>query len=196
MKEYLNDKFTDAKSKIIAFLTQPEIQLTADEEKMLARWESADTLMQEKKSFKEITDLLCEKHSISKFTAQNDILTAQEVFGRARKIDKRYFLFHKLQRQEADLERFRKKIFNLDPKEGEEGWPLDAKDIMALAKLEEAITYTLNSMPSETPNGSVKRPVMVFTVVNNGIASPMTASDALQEADKIIHLREVNDGTD
>lgn len=191
MKASLNDKFSTAKEKITAFLTQQEITLNAEEERMLARWEAADRLLQQKLPLPQIVERLTNEFSISRFTAQNDVFTAQEIFGAARKLDKRYLLFMKYQRQEADIERIRKKMFKL----GENGesnndeWGIDAKELQALAKLEEAITYTLNSIPQEAPAPIVKQPVMLFNTVNN-YSAPMSVNDALAEADRIININD------
>lgn len=192
MKGSLNDKFSTGKEKVIAFLTQQEVELNAEEERMLARWEAADRLIQEKLPFPQIVERLSSEHSISRFTAQNDIFTAQEIFGQARKMDKRYLLFLKYQRQEADLERIRKKMFNLAPKDpNDTDWRIDAKELQALAKLEEAITYTLNSIPQEAAPAVIKQPVMLFNTVNN-FSTPMNVQEAIDEADKMIKLNDPN----
>jgi hypothetical protein len=194
MKESLPDKLSTVKQKIIRFLIEGDILLSADEEKVLARWETADELLREKKPFTEICTLIVEKHHVSRFTAQNDVFAAQEVYGQARRLDKRYVLFLKYQRQEEDIEKIRKKLFKVDPETNDFLMP-DAKELMALAKLEEAITYTLNSFPQESIVPPIKRPVFFFQTINNSLNAPMPVEDAMIKADAIIKKLSNDDRT-
>ena len=186
MKASRIDKAATVKEKIILFLTEPDVQLTAEEEKVLARWETADNLLQLKLELAAIIEQIADKHNVSRFTAQNDVFVAQDVFGSVRKLNKSYVLYLKYQRQDADIEKLRKKIFA-------PGFKPNAKLMQALSMLEKAATYTMNSIPSEIAQPSVKRPVMFFQVNNN--AAPMTVSEAITEADDMIKIIQSHDGT-
>ena len=155
MKVSRIDKTGTVKEKILLYLTQPDVELTADEEKILARWETADNLLQLKLELSAIVTELVTKHNVSRFTAQNDVFVAQEVFGSVRKLNKSYVLYLKYQRQDADIEMLRKKIFTPKSKR-------NAKLMQALSMLEKAATYTMNSIPTEMAPPAVKRPIFIF----------------------------------
>lgn len=195
MKGYLKED--DSKSRIIKFLLQEPVELKAEDEKILARWEAADKLLQEELSFKEICDQLVETFAISRFTAQSDVFSAQEVFGRARHLDKAYVMFLHLETLQADYRRIRHKLNNMDSEDPKIRGKFtgDAKDITALAKIAEAITYTLNSIPTEVTAPPAKQPVFLFNFASPNQQAPMPLDAAMQEADAIIMKSTVNDGT-
>jgi len=196
MKGFLKEN--DSKSRIIKFLMQEPVELKAEDEKILARWEAADKLLQDELSFREICDQLVQTYAISRFTAQNDVFSAQEVFGQARRMDKRYVMFLKFERQEKDLMKIRRALFNMDDEDEKLRGKFtgDAKDMAALAKLEEALTYTLNSMPSEDVAPPAKQPVFLFNFAGIAPAAPMPVEVAMEEADALIMNSQLKHGTD
>lgn len=145
-----------------------DITLTADEIATLARWEKADLLYRQGIPFADIIKALTEPpHSVTSFKAQNDLFSAMDVFAAARKVNKKYLMFLKYQRQEQDIERYRKSIFEKtyidEVTKKEFPLPPTDKEIMALAKLEDAATYTLNSLPQEQE----KQPFVPTRVILN-----------------------------
>lgn len=149
-------------------------------------------MYRQKSSFEDIIKALIEPpYNVSRFTAQNDLSTAMEVFGAARKINKKYVLALKFERQEKDIERYRQLIFNqkaVHPITGDlYDVPPDSKDIMALAKLEEASTYTLNSMPKDEDKlPFVPTKVTLHLVKEDEIPMELPLVDALKMADAYI----------
>jgi len=186
MKVSRIDKATTVKEKILLYLTEPDVELTADEEKTLARWETADNLLQLKLELPAIIEQIVEKHSVSRFTAQNDVFVAQDVFGSVRKLNKSYVLYLKFQRQEKDIEKLRKKLFA-------PGVKPNAKLLLALAAMEKNATYTMNSIPTEVIAPAVKRPIFIFN--SHGTDAPMSVQDSIIEADEMIKNIQSDAGT-
>lgn len=176
------NKLTTAKERIKAFLVGDDVTLSPEEITILTRWEKVDLLYRQSTPFEDIIKALTEApYSVSRFTAQNDVFASMEVFASSRKVNKKYILYLKFERQLQDIERYRESIFKKGKFVG------DQKDIMALAKLEEAATYTLNSMPQD-----VERPPFVPTKVvlnlvkEDAIPLEMPLADALKLADSYI----------
>lgn len=177
------------KARIRAYLVGDEITLTADEIATLARWEKADLLYRQAVPFEEIIKTLTlQPYSVTAFKAQNDLFNAMEVFAAARKVNKKYLMFLKYQRQEQDIERYRKSIFEqfyIDEVTKEKyPVPPNEKQVMALAKLEEAATYTLNSMPQEQERAPVvPTRVMLHLVPEDDIPLELPLHETLKLAD-------------
>jgi hypothetical protein len=113
MMELEKSNKKDAKSRIVRFLTKTDITLNSEEEKILARWEKADFLMRQGMAYADIILKLTGDFQISKFTADNDISSAQEVFARSRKLNKRYLAHLHLEDIMQDLKLIRKKLFQI-----------------------------------------------------------------------------------
>lgn len=189
----------DAKTKITKFLAGEKILLSSEEEKILARWEFAnEQLIKKDKSWADIRELIVLRFIVSKFTAENDIVNSQEVFGSTRKINKRYLLHLHLDRMDRDIERVRAglffgkdedgKVYNLTP---------DAKEIAALAKLHESYTYALNSIPEDIDRSKLPPPIFVFKLPEGvTITRPMSIEDALKAADEFLTYEDVTGTTD
>lgn len=175
------NKLTSAKERLKAYLVGDDIRLTPDEIVILTRWEKADLLMRQVTPFDDAIKQMVERFNVSRFTAQNDIYAAMEIFAAARKVNKRYLLYLKYDRQMADLEAFRKTLYDGKKFIGSQ------KDVMALAKLEEAATYTLNSMPVEVekkPFAPTK--VTLNLVKQDSLPMQMSLPEALRLADEYI----------
>lgn len=183
-------KLSTAKERIKAYLVGDDIILSAEELKILSRWEKADLLHRQGQMMQEIIEALTGGDDpVSRFTAQNDLFAAMEVFAAARKINKKYLIFLKYQRQEQDIINYRKSIFfEIDEKTNKEV-PRKAteKEVMALAKLEEAATYTLNSIPQEQDKAAfVPTRVMLHLVDDDQIPMELSLTDTLKLADAYI----------
>ncbi len=174
-------KTKDFKTSIIRYLTDESPgALSSEEEKVLARWEHADFLLRQHLEWNDIILKIIAKFSVSKFTAENDIANAQEVFARSRRLNKKYIVHLNLQRIEKFIAFVEKKLF------ADDELP-DAKTIAAVAKLYETHTYTANSIPAEVVKTSLPPPVMNFYLVNRAtLTQPMSVEEAIREADNLI----------
>lgn len=188
----------DAKTRISKFLSGEKVLLNSEEEKILARWEHAsELLIKKEKSWVEIRDSLAFQFVVSKYTAENDIINAQEVFGTTRKINKRFLLHLHLDRMDRDIERIRAGLFFYKDNKGKvtEKTP-NAKEIAALARLAEAYTYTVNSIPDDIDRSKLPPPIMMFRLPE-GISMnlPMTIEEAMRQADQFIEFEDLTNGT-
>jgi hypothetical protein len=177
----------DFKTRIIRFLTEVEpAPLTSDEETVLARWESADRLMREKRTDEFIINHLKVTYGVSTTTAHNDLYSAMDVFGKARKLNKSYLLHHHLGRIDQMIEKIRRKWE--EKSEGDKEYYPTEKEIAAVARLNDAYTYALNSMPEQRDRASMPPPVMIFKgIKGTTVATGMSVEDALTYADEIIN---------
>jgi len=181
----------DAKTRIIRYLTKSDITLTGEEETILARWEHIDFLSRQGTEYADILLKHTLKFSVSKFTTNSDISNSQEVFGRSRQLNKRYLAHLHLEDLQQDLKRIRGEMFKVDEKT-KTMWPLDAKEIAALAKMHEAYTRQINSLPDDIHPADVPKPVIIYKLVGidgNAISQPliMDIDKAMLLADKFIN---------
>lgn len=178
------------KTRIGKFLAGDNVLLNSEEEKILARWQYAhDLLGAKQKTWIQIRDCIVSQFSVSKFTAENDISNAQDVFGSNRKINKRYLLHLHLDRINEDIERVREKMFYIedDKLNIKVSRAPDSKEIAALAKLNETYTYTLNSIPDESDRIKLPPPIFVFKLPDGvSITQPMSFEEAMKGADEYI----------
>lgn len=192
-----NSKLSTAKERIKRWLTDGDITLQPEEITILQRWEFADRLMSQGIT---VTALLrgriMEEFAVSQSTADNDIFSAQEVFGESRKINKRYLGHLHLQDIHADLTRIRKKLFEREDDKGKKIAVIpDHKEMQALAKLHDAYTYQLNSLPDTDPPPAVKRPIFLFQLPHgNAPKAPMQLDNAMQKADEFINYELLPNG--
>ena len=173
----------DAKNRILKYLLEQSIDLRADELVILQRWEFADLKMREKKdTLTDIAVQISEKYHVSRWTAENDIISAQEVFGRSRKLNKKYLGHLHLERVDIALEKYRALIFREDHN------PTD-KEIMAYNKLLDSYTYAMNSLPTGDGHKAAISPIMIIGLIpGESISMPMALPDALKKADSIIDI--------
>lgn len=187
----------DAKTRIGKFLAGEKILLNSEEEKILARWETASELMIKKElTWLQIRDHIVGTFGVSKFTAENDISNAQEVYGTNRKINKRFLLHLHLDRMDKDIERIRDGLFYYedDDLKVKRNRTPDAKEMAALARLNEAYTYTVNSIPEDADRSKLPPPIYVFKLPDGiSITQPMSVADALKAADEYINYEEIKD---
>lgn len=188
----------DAKTRIGKFLAGEKILLSSEEEKILARWETVNELLIAKqKTWLQIRDHIAATFSVSRFTAENDICNAQDVYGANRKINKRFLLHLHLDRMDKDIERIREGLFFVEDDELQikKNRTPNAKEIAALARLNEAYTYTLNSVPEDSDRTKLPPPIYVFKLPDGvSITQPMTVQAAMAAADEYIDYEIVNNG--
>jgi len=178
---------TDAKARIIRYLTKSDITLNAEEETILARWEHIDFLQRVGTAYEDIVLKHTHKFNISKFTTNNDITASQEVFARSRKLNKRYLAHLHLEEMREDLKKIRDSLFVYD-EETKKPIPLSTKEIMALARMHEAMTYQINSLPEDQQVSDVPKPVTVYQLVGvTNMPQLMDVNKALELSEKFIN---------
>lgn len=187
----------DLKTRIGKFLAGEKILLNSEEEKILARWETANELLIAKeKTWLQIRNHIVNIFGVSKFTAENDICNAQEVFGSNRKVNKRFLLHLHLDRMDKDIERIREGLFYIEDDElnVKKNRTPNAKEIAALARLNEAYTYTLNSVPDDADRSKLSPPIYVFKLPDGvSIMQPMSVEAAMKGADEYVNFEEIID---
>jgi len=171
----------DAKSRIIRYLTVADIALSADEERILDRWECADRLMRSKSmSYDEMVKHIETHYHVSRWTAKSDISSAQEVFSRSRTTNKKYHLHLHAERIDAEIERIRAGW-------AEDGYIPDAKEIAALSRLFDSYTYAVERMPEDKIAKKQPPPIMLLNLVKGDqVVQPMTMEEALKQADDLL----------
>ena len=186
----------DAFTAIRRFMCDEDVKLKAEEELILDRWIYCDVLLRKKELNEEqIIDDIAKKFSVSVYTARNDIGYTQRLFAASRKLNKKYLIDLHLKRMDEDIEKIRKRIFQLVDENGEitEITP-DAKEMAAYAKLLETYTYTLNSVPEDAQEEKQPPPIFHFILApGQVIDKPMQLEDALKKADAIL-LTQKEDG--
>lgn len=167
----------DAKSRITRYLTIADIALSADEERILERWECADRLMRSKSmSYDEMVKHIETHYHVSRWTARSDIASAQEVFSRSRTTNKKYHLHLHAERIDADIERVRAGW-------ADSGHVPDAKEIAALARLHDSYTYAIERMPEDKVGKKQPPPIMLLNLVKGDqVNQPLTYEEALKDA--------------
>lgn len=114
------DDKNDAFSRILAFYEpESEVVLSADEDKILARWLHCDALIRSRKHKNaEIIEMLVDRFSVSKFTAEKDIAQTYALFGQVRVMSKQYVVTHAIENIQLQIQRFEtdKSLVHLVPK--------------------------------------------------------------------------------
>lgn len=185
--EISEKKSNDVRTRIVAFLNgERRVVLTSEEEKIMRRWQRANELFESGKyTWNDIRDSIVEEFAVSKWTAENDLSSSQEIFGRLRKVSKRYLIHQHLERLNRQIQLLHEAYFNTD----EDGRILrpDAKELAAFAKLQESYTYTLNSIPDIEEKRELPPPVLVFKLADGvTLVKTMSREEAMKEADNLI----------
>jgi hypothetical protein len=199
MRVALLPKKRDAFTAIKRFMIDADVELRKEENEILNRWFFCDALLRAKSDDEAgIMQKIKDQFNVSIYTARNDIYFTQKLFGECRKINKKYLYHEHLARIDRDIEKIRKALFRKykDDETGEEYEESpDAKEIMALAKLHESYTYTLNCIPEEQQEDKQPPPIFQFILApGQMIERPMQIEDALSKADKIINMKQNSEG--
>ncbi len=171
------------------FMMDGDVTLREEEEKILNRWIYVDALLKSKEHNEDaMIKKIVADHKVSVYTARNDIQYTQRLFGDSRKVNKKYLIHLHLDRIDRDIQMIRSELFKKT--KGHQSIP-DAKEIAALAKLEEVYTYTLNSIPDDTLEDKQPPPIFQFILApGQVIERPMLLEDALKKADEILKLND------
>ncbi len=171
------------------FMMDGDVTLREEEEKILNRWIYVDALLKSKEHNEDaMIKKIVADHKVSVYTARNDIQYTQRLFGDSRKVNKKYLIHLHLDRIDRDIQMIRSELFKKT--KGHQSIP-DAKEIAALAKLEEVYTYTLNSIPDDILEDKQPPPIFQFILApGQVIERPMLLEDALKKADEILKLND------
>jgi hypothetical protein len=180
-------------------LSGEDILLNSEEEHILSRWEFASKRLEEKMPWNELRQALVDEYAISRYTAENDIAAAQEIFGRTRRISKRFLLHLQLERLDQDIEKYRKSIFTTIDKETgavTERNP-DEKEMAALARMHDVYVKALDAIPEDISKTKMPPPVFVFQLPEGQTLQPtMSFADAMKAAEELIEdLNQNEDGS-
>lgn len=190
-------KKRDAFTAIKRFMCHQDITLKVEEEAIRDRWFFCNALLRAKEDNEEaVIKKIVDTFGVSIFTARNDIQHTQRLFVEVQNINKKYLIFHHLQRIDEDIQTMRKSLFRVEV--GKDGKSIqrvpDAKELAAYSKLQETYTYTLNSIPEEIQVDKQPPPIFQFLLAPGQVIDrPMLIEDALQQADEII-LKKNPDG--
>jgi len=195
-RQFTLHKKREAFTAILRFMTKEDVSLTIEEEKILGRWIFCDALLRQKLYNEDtIIEKLIEAYTISKFTARNDINYTQRLFSKSRSLIKKYLIHLHLERIDSDIQNARQRIFttDIDEKTGKVVFnSADPKELIALAKLHEVYTYTLNSIPEEQDKDIMPPPIFQFILAPGQVINrAMELEEALKKADIII-MKEAN----
>lgn len=183
-------KVRDAYTAIQRFMTEGGVTLKVDEEKILNRWIYVDGLLKAKELDEDaMIKAIVQTHGVSEWTARTDISNTQKLFANARKVNKRYLIHHHLERMDKDIQYIRQRMFSkVKDADGNEYDPsIDAKELAAYAKMMEAYTYTLNSVPDEQVIDKQPPPIFQFILApGQTIDKPLELEDAMRMADELI----------
>lgn len=188
----LPEKKQDSYSLILRFMTKADITLSAQDEGILGRWIYCDVLMRTKKySEEDVIDKVVNHYKVSTFTARNDIYFTQRLFAKTRLIQKKYLIAQHLERIDLDIEKVRKHLLTevTDEESGKKYLNVDAKELVALAKLHEVYTYTLNSIGDDIERTPLPPPIFQFTLPPGiDFKKPLDTKTALEQADEYMKL--------
>lgn len=154
----------DAFNKILRYMVEADITLSAQEEKILSRWIYVDGRLRERK-FKEpvLVEMIMERFGVSKFTALNDIYQTQALFGACRRVSKKYLLIHHAEEIAMQIERYKS----------------DRSMAHLLPKLNDSYTKALAALPEEVNKNILPPPVILLNpVAGQEISRPMTIEQA------------------
>lgn len=196
-KLYIDQPVKSAKDRIIRLKTAGDVVLTAAEELILLRWEYADQLMRTHHSYTEVTSALQERFGVSRNTADKDYAATQEVFAKARSINRKYEGGIHLDRINRMIIHYEGQLYKKD----QDGQPaLSAKQQKELGaiitKLYENYTYQLNSIPADEGRQQNPVPNMIFKFAQNNFQAPMTAKEAIQALGDYLEFDDYGANTD
>lgn len=167
------EKGDDAYSRILRYMQYPEeVSLISSEEKILDRWIMVNTLLKDRKMTEEmIIEKIVKVHSVSKFTARNDIGYAMALFVEARRYAKEYLLYNHIEDIGLTIQK----------------WKLDKSLAAHVPKLYQQYTLAISKLPDAQNNKEKPKVVNNFFLVQGqNINTAMPYEDAMQSAEEFI----------
>lgn len=154
---------------IVRFIIDRDIVLSIEQEKSKERILYADELIRERKyTRKQIVNMIAVRFDVSTWRADTDISDAHKIFGRARKINKNYVLTEHIDEIQSQIVLARQ-----------------ARQFAILPKLNDNLTYALNSLPPEEKEAQMAPVKIVFRIQDPG-AAPLDVDALLAEAAALI----------
>lgn len=158
---------TDVEAVIRAF-THDDIKLTAPQQRLCDRLLFVDAqLRMRKHPAQAIVRMTMKKFGVSRFRAEMDITDAMKVFGETRKLNKAYLLSHQIIEIQRQIQTC-----------------IEKGAMELLPKLNDNLTYALNSLPPETERRE-NPPAQIIFVLNENKKTEDLA-DIIAEADALI----------
>jgi hypothetical protein len=159
------------REKIVQFLTKGDVLLHADEERILDRCTFTDGLIRSKKYQRDdIISMICQRFTVSKFTAERDITNAHSIFGSTRQISKKYLIGQHIEDIGLIIQAA-KTDEALKPQ---------------LPKLLEAYTKAIQAMPDDISAGENSPTLLQFVFQGGAIDTGMTPDEAMKMAEKFM----------
>jgi len=161
----------NAFNRIMQFMIDGDITLTAPEEEILHRWLYCDKLLLQRKYKEEqIIEKIVDTYGVSKYTAKNDIYQAQALMGGVIKPNKKYLLHHHAEGIMLFIERCK----------------LDKSLVYLVPKLLDAYTKAVIAMPDEINKDKMPPPQMNFFIIPG---QQITVSKSFEDAIKNMNKR-------
>lgn len=184
------------KDAIISYLVADEGSapaLSDKQKELLQRWEYADELIRQNTMRREtIAQMIMRKFDISRHTAYQDIVNAEDVFSSSTPLNKRYRIQLRIELLEMRIN----ELWNdLQPE------PMDEEDLLSrisrekqnrlyileAAQLEKVLAKYYEMLPNGVPQRSARK--IIFNVqVNNSFPAPGNVTDALQAAANFLNI--------
>jgi hypothetical protein len=151
--------------KIMRFMSDGDVVLSANDEEILHRWIFCHKQMLQRKFTEvQIIDKIVENFGISSYTARNDIYQAQALFGSTIKANKKYLLYNHAENILLTIEKFSN----------------DKSLKSLLPKLFDSYTKAVSAIPEEINRDKQPPPMMNFFILpGQQVTSVKTFEEAL-----------------
>lgn len=156
---------------VTRFLTKSDIVLNTEQEDLLQRLTFTDDKIRSRKYTRdEIISLIRNRFKISEWRAEQDITDTHRLFGQTRKISKTYVLAQHIEEIERQIQLVK-----------------EARRFELLPKLNDALTYALNSLPAEDKEH--EQPPFKIVFISNATRQEdkKTVTDILTEVDALLN---------
>lgn len=164
---------------VIRFVKDKDIVLNPEQEKYMQRLLYADELARSRKyTRQQIINMLVSRFDVSNWRADEDITDSHKVFGQTRKINKAYLL-----------------SFHLDDIQEQISLAKQARRLDLLPKLNDNLTYALNSLPPEEKETEAA-PAKIIFIIKDGGAKTMDVDAILAEAEKLLKTDQADEYID
>jgi hypothetical protein len=154
---------------VLRFVKEKDIILNPEQERYMQRILYADELIRSRKyTRQQVINMIVTRFDVSKWRADEDVTDTHKVFGATRKISKGYIL-----------------SFHLDDIQEQILLAKQARRLDLLPKLNDNLTYALNSLPPEEKE-SDRAPAKIVFIIKDRSNKTMDVDAILAEAEKLI----------
>jgi hypothetical protein len=152
------------------FLTKADIVLSADQEELLKRLVFVDEKLRSRKHLREEIINLCKtRFGVSEYRAERDISDAQRLWGKTRKTSKQYVINGHIEQIERQIQ-----------------MAMDARRLDLLPKLNDNLTYALNSLPEEKDERDQPTVKIILVTSSPTKTDDRTIDDLISEANQLL----------